>query len=203
LECDLTNNKATDSATLPAESKQILDAQIITNTNVQNQPVILSFFQMDDPTLAYASLFDLGAQGQQGTFTNNVGFDINNNKAYAVSLEAAGGTLINLTDMAIEGQVLHTNGVTHLQLNDAAGGSDQAALTAVIHPNTSIDQGETASVDGTEIAQTLTDSTPTVVNYLYGADGNDTLNGSTGTDILNGGVGDLPDKGVQTSADVL
>ena len=43
--------------------------------------------------------------------------------------------------------------------------------------------------DGDDKANTLTDATATVFNYLYGADGNDTLNGGTGADILNGGAG--------------
>jgi Ca2+-binding RTX toxin-like protein len=50
-------------------------------------------------------------------------------------------------------------------------------------------QSKTLSTDGTQIADNLTDTTATTINYYYGADGNDTLTGGAGSDVLNGGAG--------------
>ena len=45
------------------------------------------------------------------------------------------------------------------------------------------------STDGSNTGNTLTDTAANTLNYYYGADGADTLNGSNDRDVLNGGGG--------------
>src|SRR5262249_42223179 len=189
------DNTAATKVSIPAESKQILDVTMITNTNNTVQPVILSFVDIGAPEFAYAGLYALNAQGQQGTFTNNVGFDIQNGNDYSVTLEATPSTKVLLTDLTVEGQLIHQHaggGVVGLEINDKTVGSDQTAFTSVILANDASHtptQLETASVDGTGANDKLTDATPTVLHYLFGASGTDTLTGSSGADVLSGGAG--------------
>ncbi|MCM2297690.1 hypothetical protein, partial [Rhodoferax sp.] len=180
------------------KAPSVLDVTMITNTNNQIQPVILTFVDQANPEFAYARLFALGAQGQQGTFTPDTGFNIGNTHSYVVGLEAASTTTkVNLTDFTIEGVPIFGQatggggGVTSLILDDDSSiSSDQTALVAVVTPNDPpATQALTDSMDGDGTGTAMTDTTPTVVNYLYGAGGDDVLNGNSGTDILNGGTG--------------
>jgi VCBS repeat-containing protein len=186
----------TDTATMSyvindVQAPSVLDVTMITNTNNEVQPVILTFVDQIDPHLAFSRLFTLNAQGQQGTYTPDTGFDINNSHNYVVGLEAATSeTKVILTKLAIEGVTLFSGGTFQMQLDNGGGGSLPTGLVALIKPNNPpATQTLTASTDGTASTDSLTDATDGTVNYLYGADGNDNLTGSNGSEILNGGKG--------------
>jgi VCBS repeat-containing protein len=190
------------------QSPSVLDVTMITNTNNQVQPVILTFVDQVDPTHAFSRLFALGAQGQQGTFTPDTGFNIDNTHAFGVSLEAAGSTTkVLLTDFTIEGVPIFGQatggggGTQALILDNATAGSDRTAITAVLHPNAPApDQAMTLSTDGDQNVNSPTDVAANTFNYYFGGDGNDTLTGSTDADILNGGVAPIAGG---TSVDIL
>jgi hypothetical protein len=163
---------------------------MITNSNVTNQFVTLSFVEASNPLHAAAKIYDLSLQGQQGSVIQDVGFNIDATKNYQVTLEASAGTKAIVTDFSLEGVVIQDKGNAQLEKNNtSATNSDSTAITAVIDPDNSIVQEKTESTDGDATANDLIDGTSGTVNYLFGADGNDTLTGSSGTDVLNGGGG--------------
>ena len=194
----------TDTATMSyvindIKAPSVLDVTMITNSNNVVQPVILTFVDQNDPHHAFSRLFALNSQGQQGTYTPDTGFDINGSHNYVVGLEAASTDKVILTDLTIEGVPLFGQatgsggGTFQMQLDNGGGGSLPTGLVALVQPNTPpATQALVASTDGSagdDSGGTMTDTTSSTVNYLYGADGNDTLNGSSGSEILNGGAG--------------
>ncbi|MBI3146129.1 MAG: hypothetical protein HYZ18_12915 [Pseudogulbenkiania sp.] len=172
------------------DNPRILNGVMTTNSNVTNQFVTQTFIEVDNPLHANAKIYDLFEQGQQGTVIQDMGFNINPNAHYLVSLEAAAGTKAIVTDYSLEGIAIQGAGNTQLELDNSAGGSSSTALTAIIDPAPSpaLVQSETPSLDGTALDNTLTD-TVSDYHFLYGADGNDTLNGSDDSDALHGGTG--------------
>ena len=179
------------------QGPSILDVTMITNTNNQVQPVILTFVDQTEPWNAFARLFPLGAQGQQGTFTPDTGFAIDTTHNFSVSLEAASSTTkVLLTDFSIEGVPIFGQatggggGTQGLILDDTVAGSDRTAITAVINPDSPpATQPMTLSTDGDAAVNTPVDGGGGIVNYLYGASGSDVLTGSNDVDFLNGGPG--------------
>jgi hypothetical protein len=168
----------------------ILDGAMITNSNVSLQLVTMTWQEVVDPHHAAAKIYDLSQQGQQGSIVQDVGFNIDDSKQYLVGLEAASGTKAIVTDLSLEGVSIQAAGNAQLELNDtAATNSTSTAITAIIDPQTGIIQAKTESTDGTAAGTTIADPTAATVNYLYGAGGNDTLNGSSDADVLNGGPG--------------
>src|SRR6185436_20862402 len=109
-----------------------LDATILTTaTSGVGQTVNLTFVDLQNPMFSYAGLYDLGAQG--GAFlTRHVGFDINELKEYAVSLEAVGEIPVPIRALSIEGVTIHIiDNVVTLQLdNDSSTILTQTALTS-------------------------------------------------------------------------
>ena len=66
----------------------------------------LTFVDLKNRIFSYAGLYDLGAQG--GAFQGDVGFDINPNKEYAVSLEATGEIPVPIrVPQLLEGVTIH------------------------------------------------------------------------------------------------
>jgi hypothetical protein len=214
-ECTDANNTQQVTVTAPAVSKQILDVAFITNTNVNVQPIAVSFIDIVSPQFAYAAIYGLDDQGQGQSFANNVGFDIETNRQYAVVIEQLTEDQIRFDQADIENvNVVPAAGQENLELDNSPNDAQAAALTAVITPSNTLDQAHTESTDGTQANQSLTPPAATAgtgnavpsqntVHYVYGADGNDTLTGGNDTDVLNGGVGDLADDGAQTSFDSL
>ena len=165
----------------------------------------LTFVDVLRPELSYAGLYDL--DGQASTFHRQVGWNIDAFQEYAVSLEST-GDLVPLTGLTVEGITIHgqegNEGIVGLELDNANPTIlDQTALTAIIRPDDPTplisNQAETASFDGTELADDLFDPTVTpgdgggsgvnTVNYQYGGAGPDDLIGDNDTDVLNGGAG--------------
>jgi VCBS repeat-containing protein len=181
---DITVNGADDQA-------RILNGQLITNSNVTNQYVTLTFVQTDNPFLSAAKIYDLDAQGQQGTVVQDVGFEIQNDKNYYVTLEATSGTKAIVTDFVLEDAIIE-DAPGNVQLekdNNTATNPSTTAITAEISPTlASPDQAQTPATDGNASNNTINDP-GAGLNYLFGANGNDTLNGGAGADVLNGGAG--------------
>ncbi len=150
----------------------------------------MTFVEEDNPLHSAAKLYDLYQQGQQGTVVQDVGFNIDPNKDYQVTLEHTSGSKAIITDFSLEGETIQGGGNAQLEINNTSStSSTSTAITAIIDTETSVVQGKTVSVDGSGSNNTLTDTTPDTLHYLFGADGSDTLNGSSGSDVLNGGGG--------------
>ncbi len=188
---------ATLTMTVENASARILEGSLITNTNVTNQFVTLSFVEkatsdFKDYLHAAAKIYDLSLQGQQGSVIQDVGFDINGSADYNVTLEASAGTKAIVTDFTLEGVTIQGAGNAQLEKDNVISTtSDSTAITAIINPNPSpvLVQAKTESIDGDENVNNYTDASPTTLNYYFGADGNETLTGSAGDDVLNGGGG--------------
>ncbi len=168
-----------------------LNGSLITNSNVTVQQTILTFVEENNPFKSYSKYILLDAQGQEGNLNQDVGFDINPDNTYAVSLEASAGTKTIVTDFSLEGvTIIDKNTQLDPQGTDV-GGHKHFAITAAIdpEPGTNLVQPPVLSTDGTSGGDTLSDPSASVINYLYGAGGADTLNGGAGIDFLNGGGG--------------
>ena len=182
------NNKATTSDQTGIPASRLLTGEFITNTNVQDQQLLITFVNAANFLEADAQIYSLGLQGQQGNVAQDAGFDINGSAPYLLSVEAAVNPKIILTDMSLESTNLHDSGNIQFEINNTTGGPDRNAYTWIMTPDSAVpNQGETASTDGDGGANSLTDSTSLTFNYLNGADGADTLKGGDGSDILNGG----------------
>ncbi|MDX1486213.1 MAG: hypothetical protein R3229_17200, partial [Alphaproteobacteria bacterium] len=187
---DVTKTSAT--LNIEGDELQVLDGVMITNSNVQNQFVTLTFRESMDPLHAAAKIYDLSLQGQQGTVVQDVGFNIDSAEQHEVVLEASSGTKAIVTDLELEGVTIQDSGNAQLEINNtAATNSTATALTALITPDNAPtpEQGDPGfdSIDGDGGANVLSDTGGDGFHYLFGADGNDTLMGSGDNDVLNGG----------------
>ncbi len=186
---DTSNNEASTVATAGVPATRILNGDFITNTNVNNQQLLITFVSAANFLLASSQIYSLDIQGQEGSVAQDVGFNIDGDQQYLLSVEAAVNPKVILTDFSLENTTLLDQGNLQFELNDKAAGADQTAYTWIMTPdNVAPDQDFTASNDGTVAAETITDATPTVFHYVYGAGGADTVNGSAGADVLNGGA---------------
>ena len=186
---------------------RILDGAMITNTNVQVQGVILTFVSLASPLNAYAKVFDLNEQGQEGNIAQDTGFLINAEESFLVSMEYNGddnGKAI-LTDLELEGVVIQDQGnIEMIPDADTQGGDKPFGFTAVINPSDpttdapELEQGVTASTKGGSVGSgankvpaddTLNDPDSGEINYLWGGGGDDVVNGGAGVDVINGGDG--------------
>jgi hypothetical protein len=189
----VTTETAATLTITDSDQANILNGTLITNTNVQDQGVILTFVDQATPQDSYARLFLLDAQGQEGNVNTDTGFNIDTDEQYTVSVEHATGTKAIITDMTLEGVTIVGSG--NVQLDSDAEGKP-FAFTSVITPSNSLDQPVTYSTDGDvkvggsiDTTNDLTDPSSTAVNYLWGGSDTDTLTGGSGIDILNGGTG--------------
>lgn len=195
----LGDNVATATAVTTAAN--ILDGAMITNTNVTNQAVILTFADQANGAgsfyHAFSKLFDLNAQGQQGSVTEDVGFNIDDANKYNVTLEHAGGTKAIVTDLVLEGQVI-IDRTTQLEPGGAGdgGGDKNFAVASVIDVNSTSGVAVQAPILSTDDANqtspaggTVTDPSNTGVRYLFGGTGDDTINGGDSYDVIHGGAG--------------
>ena len=198
--CDVGNadlgsdNIASIADTTGIPAARLLTGNIITNTNVQPQEMILTFVDQDHSVDAFAQVFVRAGQGQQGAIASDAGFNVTATDHYQVALEAALPTTTNITitDFSLNGVAMDQSG--NPTINSSLQGSSNEAVIAIIQPSAPPPPGQHVtlinSTDGTSVANTQTDTSATY-NYLYGFGGNDTQNasGATGTTILNGGNG--------------
>jgi len=186
---DTTNNTATTSATAGVPATRILDGAFITNTNVQHQQLLITFVSAANFLLASSQIYSLDIQGQEGSVAQDVGFNIDGDQQYLLSVEAAVNPKVILTDFTLEGTTLLDQGNLQFELNDTAAGPDRTAHTWIMTPDDAVpNQDATGSTDGTGVNQTIADPSATAFNYVYGAGGADTVNGGAGADVLNGGA---------------
>ena len=181
-----------DDASIPVVlSPNTLDGTLTTNSNVNNQFLTLTFVEVPNPLHSAAKIYDLNLQGQQGSIVQDVGFNINPANLYQVTLEASSGTKGIVTAFTLEGATIQGSGNAQLEKdNTSSTAADSMAITAVIDPGTVAPfQAKIESTDGDVNANPLTDPTSGTLNYLFGADGTDTLTGSGDSDVLNGGAG--------------
>jgi T1SS-143 domain-containing protein len=194
-DADGDQQSATLTVSVTDNPPQILNGTLITNSNVTNQFITLSFTEIatsdfKDYLHAAAKIYDLNLQGQQGSIIQDVGFNINDNANYNVVAEASSGTKAIITDFALEGVTIQGSGNAQLEKdNTSSTSSDSTAITAIINPQDPIVQAKAESIDGDGNNNALTDSSPTTLTYYFGADGTDTLTGNSGADVLNGGGG--------------
>ena len=180
-----------------------LDGVLKTNPSAQNQFLTLSFFELAaadfrDSLHATAKIYDPFLFAPQGSIIQDAGFDINGTADYGVVLEASttSATSIQVSEFAIENVTIEPTASPTAALqkdNTSSTSSNSTAIVAVIDPGSSIpavlEQSKTLSTDGSDTGNTLTDTAANTLNYYYGADGIDTLNGSSDRDVLNGGGG--------------
>ncbi|TDQ85260.1 hypothetical protein A8950_0312, partial [Dongia mobilis] len=184
------NNVATTEATTGIPSSRLIDGTFKTNTNVNNQQLILTFVDRNNPLMAVAQVYALNLQGQQGNVLTDAGFEINTSHQYLVSVEAAVNPKVILTDLTLENVVLQSSGNLQLEINDKTAGADSTAYTFIITPDSGTpDQTATASFDGDDKVNNYADPSPTQFNYIFGGTNNDVLTGGNLEDMLNGGDG--------------
>ncbi|HVJ34509.1 MAG TPA: Ig-like domain-containing protein, partial [Terriglobia bacterium] len=189
------NNVSSVTVTTGIPATRILDGTITTNTASGSQEMILTFIDTAHPLDAFAQLFIRDAEGQQGAFLTDAGFNIDHSHDFGVTVEnAIDGHSVLITDMAVEGVSVVSKGTVQLDHDD--GSNKPVAITDIIHPGAGTDDGRINSTDDTSNhAGTLADPDGTHTNYLYGGALNDTVTAThtpTDTDngdILNGGAG--------------
>ncbi|MGB5216828.1 MAG: retention module-containing protein [Smithella sp.] len=158
----------------------ILNLQIITNTNNRDQYLLVEFTQTDADGIVhnYESVLTLQAQGQQDTnaiFNLDVGVNIDAAQPYDLTVSYMGNSdhtadKIIVTDFYVEG----------IQVDDTHG-------NIVIGDKSSTDGGFDVHIEPGTTAYYLTSA-----NYfdpIMGTEGDDTLSGISGNDVMMGGPG--------------
>jgi Ca2+-binding RTX toxin-like protein len=174
-------------------SPTVLNGSIITNTNVQSQIMLLTFTDTTDPSNTFTTQLSLEEEGQQGNitlteFAIDVGFEIDPDTEYALSLQWVSGPKIQITGMEIEGV-------------EIIGQSDHVVLDESFQNVPKPNQGHilnitfepaTQNPDGTFGSDGLLLSGPEPLDYnaaTVGTSGDDTLTGTAGDDVLVGDEG--------------
>jgi hypothetical protein len=189
----------------------ILNATIKTNTNVQDQQVLLTFTQISNPMLTFTTLITLPSQGQENNILRDVGFDIEPSEPFLVTLHHVGSTKVIITDFSVEGVLIHGGpGSGNLQLandDDIETGPEHHGLSAVIQPDqlAGTDGLISGPVESNDLATDFASSStsPEMVGptdpldsggipFTYGDGGDDTLQiveTDPTVEILDGGPG--------------
>jgi hypothetical protein len=172
------------------QGPRILNGAIITNTASGSQEMILTFVNQDHPLDAFAQVFVRAEEGQQGAIASDAGFNITPTDHYQVALEnPIDGHKVIVTDFNLEGISIE-EAAGNIQLEREGTSNKPDGITAIIQPTgganpvTDID-----STDGDQNNNNITDAGGNIFNFLYGAEGIDTLTGSGDRDVLNGGAG--------------
>jgi Fe-S cluster assembly iron-binding protein IscA len=184
---------------------QELNGLITTNKNsTAGAKLLLTFTEVANPTNSFQALITIPTGGQKDSsivIQELTGFTIDNTKQYAVTLEwvdqGNSDEKIIVTSVTLEDVVIQSSGTHQLGDPTASPGGDTKAISAVIvpadpltHTGGALVQGFTDSIDGTSGNDNpLSDPSP-ITNYVFGAAGNDILEGDSGMSILDGGAGD-------------
>jgi Ca2+-binding RTX toxin-like protein len=159
---------------------------------------------MANPTNSFQALITVPTGGQKDSsivIQELTGFTIDNTKQYAVTLEwvdqGNSDEKIIVTSVTLEDVVIQSSGTHQLGDPTASPGGDTKAISAVIvpadpltHTGGALVQGFTDSIDGTSGNDSPLSDPSSSTNYVFGAAGNDVLEGDSGMSILNGGAGD-------------
>lgn len=176
-----------------------LDGTIATGTNHSEQPVILTFVDENpltegDPLHAYSRLLVIGGEASITEIDTDAGFDVDDSRTYRAALEFPPDTIgshLDIHGVTLEGVDLGprdnvTIGYDNNGTQDSVPG-DPVGITGLLDPgNGDALQPMQPSEDGNGSNDTIFGSKGSF-NYLFGADGNDTIEGSTDPEILNGG----------------
>jgi hypothetical protein len=184
---------------------QELNGLITTNKNsTPGAKLLLTFTEMANPTNSFQALITVPTGGQKDSsivIQELTGFTIDNTKQYAVTLEwvdqGNSDEKIIVTSVTLEDVVIQSSGTHQLGDPTASPGGDTKAISAVIvpadpltHTGGALVQGFTDSIDGTSGNDSPLSDPSSSTNYVFGAAGNDVLEGDSGMSILNGGAGD-------------
>jgi len=191
----------------PPSEPNILNGTIITNTNVNGQLVEITLTEMGDARHSYSFQLLLDSQGQQNsvfTFAEDVGFDIDPDAKYLVTMTVLNGGKVNVTDFILEGVTIEDSS-GNIQLGFPATGdgiavvidpfnADGSGVGSQITPPASLDySSSTLSPAGPTTAAAEAGST---VPYLLSSG---TLNGDAGVNVIAGtGAGDTLNGGDET-----
>jgi hypothetical protein len=191
-----------DTDSLPLQE---LNGLITTNKNsTPGAKLLLTFTEMANPTNSFQALITVPTGGQKDSsivIQELTGFTIDNTKQYAVTLEwvdqGNSDEKIIVTSVTLEDVVIQSSGTHQLGDPTASPGGDTKAISAVIvpadpltHTGGALVQGFTDSIDGTSGNDSPLSDPSSSTNYVFGAAGNDVLEGDSGMSILNGGAGD-------------
>jgi len=163
---------------------------LTTNSNSNDQTVLLTVTDEANPTHSFQTLIFLSLEGQQGTFADHANFSIGSGHNFLISVEWVSGSKVDVTAFTLDGVTI-INQVQHASLGDGTGSSNDA-IVAEINPFTSLVSGFTLSTDGGTGIDSITGTATPSAQYLYGGGGtgNDILTGLNGVhNILNGGAG--------------
>ena len=123
------------TATTGIPAAHLLTGNITTNSNSNNQIMVLSFVDSVNPVDAFAQVIDTNAQGQQGIITADAGFNISGLDPALVGLDEPYATnKIIITNFTLNGVTMQeSSGNIQLEANNAQGGAH--AFTAEMTPN--------------------------------------------------------------------
>ncbi|WP_143004401.1 immunoglobulin-like domain-containing protein, partial [Halomonas shengliensis] len=162
----------------------ILNLDIITNTNVNTQYIQILFTQGEN---SYTRVLALDAQGQGASLALDVGFDIDPSQPYTINVlymgnEESVSDKVIITDFVVEGTSISDSGGIKL----GTGNNYDAFFEVEVQPgDTSIvlNDADYGDRDGLEQYGDKNG------NNLTGSSGDDLLGGGGGDDILAGGLG--------------
>jgi hypothetical protein len=174
-----------------------LDGTIHTSSDHSTQPVILTFVDENplsdgDPLHAYSRLIVIGSEASTTQIDADAGFTVDDSRSYRAAIEMPppiDGNNFNVIGVTLEGVDLGPSEPVRLSYdNNDSLHNGPVGLTGVIDPANSSDalQPLQPSTDGTADNDTIFGSKGSF-NYLFGADGNDTIEGSSDPEIINGG----------------
>jgi hypothetical protein len=174
-----------------------LDGEIHTSSDHPTQPVILTFLDENpisdgDPLHAYSRLIVIGSEASTTLIDADAGFTVDDSRSYRAAIEMPppiDGNSFNVIGVTLEGVDLGPEVPARLSYdNNDSLHNGPVGLTAVIDPANSSDalQPLQPSTDGTADNDTIFGSKGSF-NYLFGADGNDMIEGLTDPEIINGG----------------
>ena len=171
------------------QGPRILNGAIITNTASGSQEMILTFVDVAHPLDAFAQVFVRAEEGQQGAIASDAGFNIDPADQYQIALEnPIDGHKVIVTDFNLEGISIE-EAAGNIQLEREGTSNKPDGITAIISPTGVTPVTDVDSTDGDQNNNNITDAGGGTFNFLYGAEGIDTLAGSGDSDVLNGGAG--------------
>ena len=189
-----TQTAIIDNDQPPDESR--LDGIIHTSNDHSMQPVILTFVDENpladgDPLHAYSRLLVIGSEASLTQIDADAGFTVDDERTYRAAIEMpppADGSSLNVIGATLEGVDLGPTVPTRISYdNNDSLHHGPVGLTGILDPSTGDSlQALQPSTDGTGDNDTIFGSKGSF-NYLFGADGNDTIEGSTDPEMLNGG----------------
>ncbi|QEX22565.1 hypothetical protein FRZ61_24970 [Hypericibacter adhaerens] len=187
----------TDNDVAPDDGR--LDGVIGTLTNHSERPVVLTFVDENpvaegDPLHAYSRLIVVGSEAAFTTIDADAGFVVDDTRTYRAAIEMPSiteGSSLDVTGVTLEGVAMGpSDGVTlgydNLGENDSMPGHP-VGISGILDPETGdalLPMRPSRDFNGSNDSIFGNKNTD---DYLFGADGNDTIQGSSDPEIINGG----------------